>query len=176
MDKPTGTESADSPGESGDHVQTGNGGPRDVPIEEDSDSNSSHIADEEAGGTEHPEDQEEDVDDTYDDGDDDDDDDDEEPTLKYERVGGAIPDLLKKDTASALAVSSTLLVMIPVLHGCPLNMLTLAAIDSGYTRWHCSHSRYVRRTHKVIQTPSSLCDGHRYGRNGRFCGHSISRW
>ena len=118
MDRPTWTEleSADSSGKTGDHIHTGNGGPRDVPIasEEDSDSTSSGIADEEAGGTEHPEDQEEDADDTYDDGEDgEDDDDDEEPTLKYERVGGAVPDLLKKDTASALAVSSKLLVIIP---------------------------------------------------------------
>ncbi|KAG6883937.1 hypothetical protein C0993_002682 [Termitomyces sp. T159_Od127] len=34
----------------------------------------------------------------------DDDDDDDEPTLKYERILGAVPDLLKKDSASALVV------------------------------------------------------------------------
>ena len=39
------------------------------------------------------------------DDDEDDEDDDEEPALKYERITGAIPDLLKKDSASALAVS-----------------------------------------------------------------------
>lgn len=37
--------------------------------------------------------------------------DDEEPSLKYERIAGAVPDLLKKDSASALAVSSKLLVI-----------------------------------------------------------------
>lgn len=34
----------------------------------------------------------------------------DEPTLKYERMGGAVNDLLKKDSASALAVSNKLLV------------------------------------------------------------------
>ena len=34
----------------------------------------------------------------------------DEPTLKYERMGGPINDLLKKDSASALAVSNTHLV------------------------------------------------------------------
>jgi vacuolar protein sorting-associated protein 41 len=37
--------------------------------------------------------------------------DDEEPSLKYERITGAVPDLLKKDSASALAVSNKLLVI-----------------------------------------------------------------
>ncbi|KDQ15510.1 hypothetical protein BOTBODRAFT_31824 [Botryobasidium botryosum FD-172 SS1] len=48
-------------------------------------------------------------DEDYDDDDDDNDDeedDDEEPTLKYERLGGAAPEILEKDTASALAVST----------------------------------------------------------------------
>lgn len=36
---------------------------------------------------------------------DEDEDEDEEPALKYERITGAIPDLLKKDSASALVVS-----------------------------------------------------------------------
>ena len=38
----------------------------------------------------------------------------EEPSLKYERMGGAVGDLLKKDSASALAVSNKCLV-------CPLS-------------------------------------------------------
>ncbi|KAH0840325.1 hypothetical protein J3R83DRAFT_1341 [Lanmaoa asiatica] len=38
--------------------------------------------------------------------DDDDDEEEEEPSLKYERIGGAINDLLKKDSASALVVSN----------------------------------------------------------------------
>jgi hypothetical protein len=39
-----------------------------------------------------------------------DEDEDEEPALKYERFGGAFQDLLKKDSASALAVSNKFLV------------------------------------------------------------------
>ena len=42
--------------------------------------------------------------------DDDDEDEDVEPTLKYERFGGAFQDLLKKDSASALVVSNKYLV------------------------------------------------------------------
>lgn len=44
------------------------------------------------------------------DDDDEDDEDDEEPSLKYERIIGDIPDLLKKDSASTLCVSNKLLV------------------------------------------------------------------
>ena len=40
----------------------------------------------------------------------DEEDDDDEPALKYERFGGAFQDLLKKDSASALAVSTRFLV------------------------------------------------------------------
>jgi len=36
--------------------------------------------------------------------------DDEEPSLKYQRIIGAIPDLLKKDSASALAISNKVMV------------------------------------------------------------------
>ncbi|KAH9482153.1 Vacuolar protein sorting-associated protein 41-like protein [Psilocybe cubensis] len=43
--------------------------------------------------------------------DDEDEEDDEEPALKYERITGEIPDLLKKDSASALCVSNKLLAM-----------------------------------------------------------------
>ena len=35
---------------------------------------------------------------------------DEEPALKYERIGGSVGDLLKKDSASALAISNRLMV------------------------------------------------------------------
>ncbi|KAF9476712.1 vacuolar protein sorting-associated protein 41 [Pholiota conissans] len=43
--------------------------------------------------------------------DEDEDEDDEEPSLKYERITGAIPDLFKKDSASALAVSNNLMAL-----------------------------------------------------------------
>ena len=42
--------------------------------------------------------------------------DDEEPSLKYERMTGAVPDILKKDSASALAVSNKLLVISSKYH------------------------------------------------------------
>ncbi|KAJ7265984.1 vacuolar protein sorting-associated protein 41 [Mycena haematopus] len=38
-------------------------------------------------------------------------DDDEEPALKYERIGGSFPDLLKKDSASALCISKSLMAL-----------------------------------------------------------------
>ena len=63
----------------------------------------------EDGGEEEDEEEE-----NEEDGEDDDDEEEEEPSLKYERMGGAINDLLKKDSASALAVSNKCLV-------CPLS-------------------------------------------------------
>lgn len=39
-----------------------------------------------------------------------DDEEEEEPALKYERMGGAVPDLLQKDSASALAISDKVIV------------------------------------------------------------------
>lgn len=45
--------------------------------------------------------------------DEDEEEDDDEPALKYQRITGAIPDLFKKDSASALAVSNKLLVHTP---------------------------------------------------------------
>jgi len=63
--------------------------------------------DEDAEEEEEDDDEAEDdeAEDDEDDEDEDDEDEDEEPALKYERITGAIPDLLKKDSASALAVS-----------------------------------------------------------------------
>ncbi|KAG6901193.1 hypothetical protein C0995_015507 [Termitomyces sp. Mi166 len=57
------------------------------------------------------EDQEEAEEEEEDDDDDDDDDDDEEPALKYERISGAVPDLLKKDSASTLVVVNKLMAL-----------------------------------------------------------------
>jgi hypothetical protein len=55
--------------------------------------------------------EEESMSDPGDDGDDEsDDEEEEEPVLKYERIGGPLNDLLKKDSASALAISNKLLV------------------------------------------------------------------
>ncbi|RXW18809.1 hypothetical protein EST38_g7044 [Candolleomyces aberdarensis] len=57
---------------------------------------------EEGGGRQGEDDEEYDEDE---DDDEDDDDEEEEPSLKYSRIEGAVPELLKKDSASALAVS-----------------------------------------------------------------------
>ncbi|KAI9513211.1 hypothetical protein F5148DRAFT_972283 [Russula earlei] len=61
-------------------------------------------------------DDEEEIDDECEDGEEDDDEEevdeeDDEPALKYERFGGAFQDLLKKDSASALAVSNKYLAL-----------------------------------------------------------------
>ena len=42
----------------------------------------------------------------------DDEDEDEEPTLKYQRITGSIPDALRKDSASALAISNKVMVLL----------------------------------------------------------------
>ncbi|KAF5363557.1 hypothetical protein D9756_000090 [Leucocoprinus leucothites] len=69
-------------------------------------------------GEEEEEEEEEDYDHDEDDGEEDDeeeedeeDEDDEEPALKYERITGAIPELLKKDSASALVISHNIMAL-----------------------------------------------------------------
>jgi hypothetical protein len=61
--------------------------------------------DEEDGKEDEDEEDEEDEDE-----DESDDDDDEEPALKYERIGGSLGDLLKKDSASALTIVNKIMV------------------------------------------------------------------
>ena len=72
-------------------------------------SESDGTEDEELEG-EGDEDNNEEGDDYYYDDEEEDEDEDEEPALKYERFGGAFQDLLKKDSASTLVVSSKYLV------------------------------------------------------------------
>ncbi|KAJ7717660.1 hypothetical protein B0H16DRAFT_1610599 [Mycena metata] len=57
-------------------------------------------------------------------GEEDEDDDDEEPSLKYERIGGILPELLRKDSASALCISKSVLAL--GTHGGIIHMLDLA--------------------------------------------------
>lgn len=45
-------------------------------------------------------------------GEDDEEEEEEEPSLKYERIAGAIPDLLKKDAASSLAIVNRTMVRV----------------------------------------------------------------
>lgn len=76
-------------------------------------------------------------------------DEDEEPSLKYERIGGAVPDLLKKDSASALAVSNKSLVISPSIVYSPVSDLYFAP-GFGYSCGYYTHSGPHRQTYKVI--------------------------
>ncbi|KAG5717566.1 hypothetical protein E4T56_gene7398, partial [Termitomyces sp. T112] len=66
---------------------------------------------EDEGGGEEAEEDDEEEEEEDDDNDGDDDSDDDEPSLKYERILGAVPDLLKKDSASALVVANKLMAL-----------------------------------------------------------------
>ncbi|KAF9449029.1 vacuolar protein sorting-associated protein 41 [Macrolepiota fuliginosa MF-IS2] len=66
---------------------------------------------EEGDGEDGDDDEDDEEDEEEDEEDEEDEDDDEEPALKYERITGAIPDLLKKDSASALAISHNLMAL-----------------------------------------------------------------
>lgn len=77
--------------------------------QEESDGEEEEVEEEEE--EEEEDEDEEDEDDEYEEEDEEEDDeDDEEPALKYERITGAIPELLKKDSASALAISHSMMV------------------------------------------------------------------
>ncbi|KAI0053795.1 vacuolar assembling protein VPS41 [Auriscalpium vulgare] len=68
-------------------------------------------ADEDEDTDEREEQDDDDDDDDDDEDDEDEDDEDDEPALKYERIGGSLPDLFKKDSASALAISNKLMAL-----------------------------------------------------------------
>jgi hypothetical protein len=68
--------------------------------------NGEHYSASDQEGTDDEEEDEDEGDEDEDEGDEDDD----EPALKYERIGGSIPDLLKRDSASALAIANKLMV------------------------------------------------------------------
>ena len=95
-----------------------------------------------------------------DDGEDEEDEDaeDEEPALKYERIGGALTDLLKKDSASALAISNKLLVNCPSWSPTLSSslMLHFRILGAGNPCWHRSHSGSYWPTKKVLQATSSV--------------------
>lgn len=63
-------------------------------------------------------------DDDEDDDEDDEDEEDDEPVLKYSRIEGSVPEVLKKDSASALAVSGNRLL---VCHSHALQSICLTA-------------------------------------------------
>lgn len=74
--------------------------------------------------------------DSEDEGEDDDEDDDEEPTLKYDRLGGSVHDLLHKDSASALAYSNKklvcLLTSVSMLDIVPMTDRFLGPMQASY--------------------------------------------
>lgn len=73
--------------------------------------------DEDHEGEEGPQEEEEEDDDEEEDEDDEDEEEeDEEPALKYERIAGSVPDLFKKDSASALTVAGKQMVRTSSLH------------------------------------------------------------
>ena len=84
-----------------------------------------HNGDEESDGQEY-EDSEASEGDEEDDEDEDEEDEDEEPTLKYERLGGSVHDLLQKDSASALAYSQKKLVRLAT-HANALSIVPMKA-------------------------------------------------
>jgi hypothetical protein len=83
--------------------------------------------------------------------------DDEEPSLKYERITGAVPDLLKKDSASALAVSNKLLVISSI------HFLKISTLNDLFLL-------QALGTHAgIIQTPSRIGSRHITRRDSRLC-------
>jgi hypothetical protein len=89
--------------------------PQTVPLHSETQAELGHQDAATTGSGHHSESEGTDEDDEDDEGDEDDnededEDEDVEPTLKYERFGGAFHDLLKKDSASALVVSNKFLV------------------------------------------------------------------
>ena len=66
------------------------------------------------------------------------DDDDEEPALKYERIGGSLNDLLRKDSAASLAISNRLMVC---ASGPCFIKLTTHIAGTRHARWYRAHSR-----------------------------------
>jgi len=98
---------------------------------------------ERAGSNSSEEDEEEDEEDEEEE-------DDEEPSLKYQRITGAVPDLLRKDSASALAVSNKLLVYFN--NTCMIYQLYLFffSTGNGHPRRDHTHSRPDGETHKIL--------------------------
>ncbi|KAF8885807.1 hypothetical protein BD779DRAFT_1532495 [Infundibulicybe gibba] len=85
----------------------------------DAEDGPSNISDDDAESEDGSDEDEDEDDEEYED-----EDEDEEPALKYERIGGAVPDLLKKDSASALAIANSHMAL--GTHGGIVHILDLA--------------------------------------------------
>ena len=103
----------------------------------------------------------------------DEDEDDDEPALKYQRITGAIPDLFKKDSASALAVSNKMLVY--TLHLSSAFPISHNTIGTWYACRHYSYPGPVGEAHKVVQTPFCFRGRHLVGCNRGFRRNRVYR-
>jgi hypothetical protein len=108
-------------------------------------------------GTESEEDEGEETDSEEED--DEEDDDDEEPALKYERIGGSLPDLLKKDSASALSISKSLLVFRPF----PTPFASNFEQGSGHPWRNCTHFGPDWEQNQILQTTHGVYSGYMHG-------------
>ena len=81
-------------------------------------------------------DEEEEEDDEEEEEEEEEDEDDEEPSLKYERIGGSLPDLLKKDSGSAITVCNKKLVH---SKNSGIVRVLIRSAGNGYTRGDNTH-------------------------------------
>jgi hypothetical protein len=102
------------------------------------------------------------------------DDDDEEPALKYERITGEIPDLFKKDSASALTVSNKLMVYLK-LTCCQAIFAHIINSGIGHACRYHPYPRPNREAHQVVQTPSRLRRRHLARRHRGLCRDRVHR-
>ena len=80
-----------------------------------------------------------------DDEEDEEDEDEEEPALKYERITGAIPDLFKKDSASALCVSQKIMASNQAFFDLIKVVMDLIGVRNSC--WYHSHLGPLRETY-----------------------------
>ena len=105
-----------------------------------------------------------------------DEEDDEEPSLKYERIAGAVPDLLKKDSASALTVSNKLMVISSTtITSLRLTCAFFLSPGFGYSCRYHTYPGHHRQAYKIIQTPSRVCSRHITRCDSRLCRYCFHR-
>ncbi|KAH7909052.1 hypothetical protein BJ138DRAFT_1090147 [Hygrophoropsis aurantiaca] len=119
--------------------------------EDDGDSSN----DDDEGDEDGDDDEDDDDEDGSDSGDDDDDD---EPILKYSRIGNAVPDLLKKDSASALASASSILAL--GTHSGLIHIITLDGRRLKSFKPHQATVTALTLTANASHVASASLDGH----------------
>lgn len=75
----------------------------------------------------------------------------EEPTLKYSRLGGGTVEILAKDSASALAISTKYIVRLAPLQLLPLT--DCACAGSRNSQWSHLYPRLSRRHRQAVPSP-----------------------